>query len=104
MKAFYHFITSIFFYRQGFPKKKTRLPFTQVHAAFKATESDDELRNIDVLMRVRKMNQRAVLEWIFNHNCCPDEFKEKMRTPEGWRVKRAEKSGRDRATETPPRR
>ena len=111
-----HRLTVKSFYRYGsnvkllqvFPKKKKppRLDPVKVRAAFKATESDDELRNIDVIMRMGKMSQPAVLEWLFNHNCCPDEFKEKIQTPEGWLAERERERVREpeRESEREPER
>ena len=56
---------------------------SEVLAAFEATASDEVIRNIDVVMKLRKLTQVRVADWILRHKCCPKEYQEKIGTPEG---------------------
>jgi len=58
---------------------------SEVLAAFEATASDEVIRNIDVVMKLRKLTQVRVADWILRHKCCPKEYQEKIGTPEGYR-------------------
>ena len=60
-----------------------RMKYSEIYAAFRATESDDVMRNVDVLLRNRTLKFSAVVDWILNHKCCPTEYKERAKTKEG---------------------
>ena len=60
-----------------------KMKWKQLSAAFKATESEDALRNIDVILRFREMKKNAVIDWVLNHKCCPQTYKEHAQTDEG---------------------
>jgi len=57
-----------------------------MNAAFEATESDDSLRNIDVILRLRTLNFRTVINWILDHKCCPQIYKDQAKTDEGRHI------------------
>ena len=63
--------------------KPARKTTTEMNAAFRATESDDALRNIDVILRLRTLSFPTVADWILNHKCCPQIYKDKAQTDEG---------------------
>ena len=50
---------------------------------YRATATDDAIRNIDVILQTHKLNNRGVAAWLINHPACPIAFKEKCLSKEG---------------------
>ena len=52
-------------------------------AANEVTESDDVIRNIDIITRLRKVSSKKTADWMLRHNCCPEAYREEIKTDKG---------------------
>ena len=63
------------------PPKVKKKPTEKID--YRATATDNAVRNIDVILELRTSSKKNVAAWLIDHKACPAAFKEKCQSEEG---------------------